>query len=184
MTKEAIKKAVCITLLACLLNSAQGLSSRQYEDFSGEWILNREMSSFGLALLEKLEKAVATIVHKEPSFVLKRVFTLDGQDDSLTLELTTDGKERVSEEGDRKLFSRLYWEDDDLVFFTRIVTPQGEATNRVRYRLLENGRILRAEEKFVGPGLKYENVWVFVRKSYPPLRNRSLSLAVSNQDRG
>ena len=82
--------------LVCLMIFIPGLFSLQNVNFSGEWILNKEKSSFGLKLLEKLEKAVAVIIHKEPSFILKRVFTLDGQDDSLTLELTTDGKEKIS----------------------------------------------------------------------------------------
>jgi hypothetical protein len=31
----------------------------------------------------------------------------------------------------------------------------------VRYALLEGGRVLRAEERFRGPRLSYDNLWVF-----------------------
>lgn len=60
--------------------------------------------------------------------------------------------------------SRLYWEGDILVFVTRIVAPQGEATNIVHYSLREGGRVIEAAEKFRGPKLSYDNLWVFDKK--------------------
>jgi hypothetical protein len=126
--------------------------------------VNKEKSHLQLKVLEKLERAVAVIEHKDPHFRLSRVFTIDGHDDSMTLELMTDGKERSSEEGDQTHYSRLYWDGNSLVFVTRIVAPQGEALNTVRYQLVENGQLLKAEEKFRGPRLKYDNLWVFEKK--------------------
>jgi hypothetical protein len=89
---------------------------------------------------------------------------LDDEDDSLSFELTTDDKEKISLEGNQKHISRMFWEGDTLVFITRIIAPLGEATNTVRYRLKENGRTLEAAEKFRGPRLKYDNLWVLEKK--------------------
>ena len=71
------------------------ISAQQKPDFSGDWILNKDKSNLQLKILKKLERAVATIEHKDPDFKLSRVFTIDGQDNSLKLELKTDGIENA-----------------------------------------------------------------------------------------
>lgn len=55
------------------------------------------------------------------------------------------------------------WEGDTLVFTTRIVESGGESINIVRYRLLNAGRLLQAQERFRGPQLSYDNLWVLAR---------------------
>jgi hypothetical protein len=155
-----------ITLVILLISTsvAYEISAQQKPDFSGVWIINKDKSNLQLKFLEKLERASAIIEHKDPHFRLNRVFTIDGQDNSLTLEVKTDGIERSSQEGNQTHHSRLYWEGDTLVFVTRIIAPQREGTNTVRYQLDENGTILKADEKFRGPRLKYDNVWVFEKQ--------------------
>jgi len=154
-------KNVEIILPLSVLLSFSFVYTQTIVDFSGEWLLNKERSQFQLKILDSLEKGVVRIDHKEPVFRLHRVFTSNGHDDSLSYELTTDGKEATTQEGDQKHISRLYWEEDTLVYVTRIFAPQGEATNTVRYHLEENGRTLQTEEQFSGPRLKYDNLWVF-----------------------
>jgi hypothetical protein len=132
-------------------------------NFSGEWVLNKAKSTLIMRLAD-IEKGVVRIEHHEPVFKFHRTFTKNGKDDSYSYELTTDGKEVVSEEGNRKLYSRLYWEDSALVFFTRIVAPRWEATNIVYYRLLDDGRELQAEEHVRGPDSSHDNLWVFDRQ--------------------
>jgi len=149
------------SLLFCIMLVIGFMSAQQNIDFSGNWILSKERSKFQLKFFEKLEKAVVYIEHDEPLFRFTRVFTSEGQDNSLTYELTTDGKEKITQEGNQKYISQLYWEGETLIFFTRIESPQCEATNTVRYRLLNNGRTFQAEESFRGPRLKYDNLWVF-----------------------
>ena len=158
-------KKIFSTLLFTILLSFSLFCTQTTVDFSGVWLLNKERSQFQLKILEKLEKGIIKIDHEEPDFRLSRVFTMDGKNDSLTLELTTDGKEKISQEGNQKHISRLFWEGDTLVFITRIIAPQGEATNIVRYRLKDSGRTLEAEEQFRGPRLKYDNLWVLDKNS-------------------
>lgn len=133
-------------------------------DFSGDWVFNAEKSKLQIQL--KLESASFTIDHKEPNFRFSRLFVIDGKSDSFSYALTTDGKEHVEEQPGRTNTSRLYWDGDVLVFDVRIVLKDGrEATNVVRYSLKDEGRTFVAEEKFRGPVLKYDNLWVADRKS-------------------
>ncbi|NIM10593.1 MAG: hypothetical protein GTO45_01255 [Candidatus Aminicenantes bacterium] len=140
------------------------VSGQQGTDFSGEWVLNKEKSKFQVQQLAALEQAVVRIEHREPIFKLYRTFTFGGKEDVFSYELSTDGKEVESQEEGRKLFSKLYWEGDALVFVTRIIAPQGEAVNTVYYRLLEKGQVLQAEESFRGPRFSYDNLWVFEKR--------------------
>jgi hypothetical protein len=50
-----------------------------------------------------------------------------------------------------------------LVFRTRIVRPEEEALNEVRYHLTNDGTVLVAEEHFGGATQHYHNRWVFAK---------------------
>jgi hypothetical protein len=149
--------------------SAAASSSAVFDkpNFSGDWVFNPEKSKLEIKI--KLESATFTIDHKEPDFRFSRVFVIGGKDNALAWALTTDGKEVVTVEDGRTDHSRLYWDGDVLVFDVRMVLKDGrEATNVVRYSLRDGGRTFVAEEKFRGPVLKYDNLWVADRKNGPP----------------
>lgn len=132
-------------------------------NFSGDWVFNPEKSKVQTHM--KLDSATFTIDHQEPEFRFSRVFVVGGQNNAFSYSLATDGKGKVEEQQDRTLHSRLYWDGDVLVFDVRIVLKDGrEATNVVRYSLRDGGRTFVAEEKFRGPVLKYDNLWVADRK--------------------
>ncbi|HMA53377.1 MAG TPA: hypothetical protein VKT17_02900 [Acidobacteriota bacterium] len=133
-------------------------------DFSGTWVYNAAKSK--LEVRFKLESAVFSIDHKEPRFKLSRVFVIGGKEDKLEWAMDTDGREQVTVEDGRTVHSRLYWDGDVLVFDVRTVLKDGrEATNVVRYTLQDGGRTFVAEEKFRGPALQYDNLWVADRKT-------------------
>jgi hypothetical protein len=81
--------------------------------------------------------------------------------DDWKIDLTTDGKEVVQEGKDETVRARLYWEGNDLIFDSKIILKDREASNVVKYHLSEDGKTLIATEHFRGPILKYGNVWVF-----------------------
>ena len=153
-------------LLTLLAVSVFTLSApgQQKPDFSGRWTFSKAKSKLQLESLAGLERGTVRIEHREPRFKFERTFTVSGKDSTYSYELTTDGREVATGEGGQKHFSKLYWEGNSLVFATRIVAPQGEATNVVHYRLLDGGRALQAEEQFRGPRLKYDNLWVFEKQ--------------------
>jgi hypothetical protein len=131
---------------------------------SARWVFNAEKSNIQLQI--RLERAAFTIDHKESEFCFSRIFLVGGEENAFSYSLTTDGKEKVEEQPDRTLHSRLYWDGDVLVFDVRIVLKDGrEAINVVRYSLRDGGRTFVAEEKFRGPVLKYDNHWVADRKT-------------------
>jgi hypothetical protein len=130
-------------------------------DFSGVWKFNPEKSR-----LQIPAPSASTFVvdHKEPRFHLTRTHVYDGKPDTWSIDLTTDGKEVIQQEGDQTLHVRLYWEGNQLIFDSKIILKDREATNIVRYQLSEDGKTFTATESFRGPRLTYDNVWVFDRQ--------------------
>lgn len=150
---------------AILLGAAILLAAAAAEkpDFSGVWVVNLEKSQ--LASWAKFDRTTITIDHKEPVFRFHRVSVKAGKTDETSYELKTDGVEKVEKEGGRASYSRLTWDGDALVFEDRLVLPNGrEATDVVRYTLRDGGKTFVAEEKFRGPVVKYDNLWVADRQ--------------------
>jgi len=158
MTKlEMIGPAV---LLAVAFLSGSGLEKT---DFSGVWVVNPQKSQ--LANWAKFDQTTITIEHKEPNFKFHRVSVKAGKTDESGYELTTDGLEKVKREGGMTELSRLSWDGAALSYFSRMVLPDGrEATDTVRYTLKDGGKTFVAEEKFRGPVVKYDNLWVADKK--------------------
>jgi hypothetical protein len=149
-------KVLMATLLISLLFSWG--QEPQRPNFSGVWKFNPAKS--------KLQTPAPTasvfrIDHREPNFDLSRTHTYGEKNDTWGIHLTTDGKEVTQEEGGRKILALLNWEGNELVFNSRIVLQDREATNLVRYSLSEDGRVFTATERFRGPVVKYDNIWVF-----------------------
>jgi hypothetical protein len=96
---------------------------------------------------------------------LTRTHVYNGKPDTWTIDLTTDGKEVIQQEGNQTLHVQLHWEGDQLVFDSKIILGDREATNIVRYQLSEDGETFTALESFRGPRLKYDNVWVFDKEA-------------------
>lgn len=129
-------------------------------DFSGVWKFNPEKSRLQVPVPSA---STFVIDHKEPHFHLTRTHVYDGKPDTWSIDLTTDGKEVVQQDGEQTLHVRLYWEGNHLIFDSKIMLKNKEATNIVRYQLSEDGKAFTAVESFRGPRLKYDNIWVFDR---------------------
>lgn len=133
-------------------------------NFSGSYILDmnrtRLQSNWGI------EGGEMTLVHQGDRFSLSRTFRIKGQAEPSTAsyEGTIGGPETVRQENGQTTRIRLYWDGDVLVGDMTIQAPQGNATNVVRYALSEEGKTLTADEKFRGPRLKYDNLWVAVKQ--------------------
>ena len=133
-------------------------------DLSGTWVLNLQWCQ--LQSPAKLDSGTITIEHRDPAFRFSRTFVTGGREDSVSYELTTDGREKIVTEPGRTTTSRMSWDGDVLVLDEKIVLTDGRAaTNTVRYSLHEGGRMLIAEEKFRGPFHKHDNLWVADRKN-------------------
>ena len=154
-----------ITAALPFLVALAGVAAGQRRpNFTGDWVLDRARSRLEYPEPGRLDSAVVRIAHADSAFVFIRRFVVNGRADTLSWTLVPGGAEDSSSEGTQQSFSRLRWAGDTLVLESRIVTPRGQAGDTVRYRLLEGGRVLEANERFRAPRLRYDNSWVFVRR--------------------
>jgi len=135
-----------------------GMQGVQKPNFSGTWNFNPEKSKLQIPAPTS---STFRIDHREPEFHLSRTHVFEGKSDTWGVDLTTDGKEVIQESDGQTIHICLTWEGNDLIFDSKIVMKDREATNVVRYHLSEDGKIFTATERFRGPLLKYDNVWVF-----------------------
>lgn len=147
-----------IALAAALILVVGAGQNAARPNFSGVWNLDLQKSKLQIPAPDS---GVFNIGHKEPSFHLSRTFIKGGENDTWSIDLTTDGKE-VVQAGQTEIFrGRLRWEGNDLILDSTISVKDRTATNVVRYHLSDDGQVLTATENFKGPRLKYENTWVF-----------------------
>jgi len=133
-------------------------------DFSGEWLLNRQASSLPPPV-SNVESGVVRIEHRGQSFSFRRTYVIGGMPREASFALRTDGSE-TSETGPQGMatVSTLRWDGAALVLAMRIKGTGFEATNDVRYELLEGGRRLRATEQGRSPLGNHDAVWIYDRR--------------------
>lgn len=78
-----------------------------------------------------------------------------------TIELKTTGEPVVCNHRGFEIRARLYWEDDALVFDSKLIREGEQATNLVRYTLEDEGQTFVAKEYFRGEQQNYSNTWIF-----------------------
>jgi len=132
-------------------------------DYSGEWTLSTARSRIDQRIAATIESGRASIVQTQARLTFRRTFISGGKEDKVSWDLALDGTESETTNGPVTRRARLDWDGEVLVLRERLSAPQGEATNTVRYSLLDGGRTLEARESFRGPRLQYDNVWVFGR---------------------
>jgi len=130
-------------------------------DFTGIWEFNPKKSTLQI---EPPDSTVMVIDHHEPVFRLSRTHTRSNKSDTLSVDLMTDGRELVLDQGEFHIRGHAYWDSDVLVFDSILTRAQEEATNDVRYTLSGTLNSLIAEETFRSKRLNYHNVWVLDRK--------------------
>jgi len=130
-------------------------------DFSGRWRFDPAASALEIPTPEAVEFAIE---HREPLFRLSRTLTMAGRADTFAIDLVIGGDNAPVAHGEATLYPEIHWDGDDLVFPTRIVRGNEEATNHVRYHLEGDGSVLVATERLRSPGLNYDNRWVLTRE--------------------
>ena len=133
-------------------------------NFSGTWRYRREKSNLEIP---PPDSAVFVIHHAEPHFHLQRTLTAGGKSDTFSIDLTTDGHQVSTRHRDLLVQSRLFWEEDSLVFNSDIARGDEKGTNNVRYKLVEDGKAILAIEHLTSPNLTYSNKWVLVKEEGP-----------------
>ena len=131
---------------------------------SGDWALSLQRSRLDHRIAQGLERGTVKITQTDSLFTFRRLFVVGGKEDRAGYELPLDGTEKAVSDGPMPHHSKLEWEADALVLRERYKAPQGEATNTVHYRLLDNGRTIEAREVFHGPRVQYDNTWIFEKR--------------------
>jgi len=160
MSIPSTRVSVATVLVVCA--AAAGAQTRP--DFSGEWVLNRQESVLPPPV-SKVESGIVRIEHREPSFKFQRHYVIAGTPREASFTSRTDGAE-VTETSPQGLptTSTMRWDGAALVFAMRIKGPGFEATNDVRYELLNDGRRLRATEQGSIPQGNHNAVWIYDRR--------------------
>ena len=130
-------------------------------NFSGVWCADFRRSKLEIAAPKS---TVIQIDHNEPEFLLTRTHEGEDTKDTISLHLSTDGKECVYHKGPLEIRSVCVWEGDSLLFTSRIMSGQSQAENIVWYALSPDGSEIVADETYNGPPKSYHNQWVLVRK--------------------
>ena len=157
----AAHRRLAIGLVVCVAAAA---AAQARPDFSGEWVLNRQESTLPPPV-SSVERGVVRIDHREPAFSFHRSYVIGGTPREASFTGVTDGKEFTGTGPQGVLsVSTLRWDGPALVLAMRIKGPGFEATNDVRYELLNGGRRLRATEQGRSPQGNHDAVWIYDRR--------------------
>lgn len=147
-----------------VIAAAAAATAQAKPDFSGEWVLNLQESTLSPPV-SGVERGVVRIDHREPAFSFHRHYVIGGTPREASYTGATDGKEFTGTGPQGVLsVSTLRWDGPALVLAMRITGPGFEATNDVRYKLLNDGRRLRATEQGRSPQGNHNAVWIYDRR--------------------
>jgi hypothetical protein len=128
--------------------------------FTGHWALNLLRSELQIP---PPESSLFVIEHDEPVFRLTRTHVYGGKSNTISFELTTDGKEYEQDFGELHARSRLSWHDNRLILEMKVRINDDEGTNIDWYSMEDNGRSFIAVEQWRSVKHRHDNRWVFDR---------------------
>lgn len=133
---------------------------RQTPDFSGTWTLHLERSRLEI---EKPTTTVFVIEHRDPALRVTRTHVYGDVSDTLTFELTTDGRSSTFRHRGIEADMRARWKGDELVITMELHLPDDRGTQVVRYQMEDGGVTFVADERVKTVKHRHHNVWVFTR---------------------
>jgi len=151
-----------IGLFSCLLWTT-AVCAVDHPNFTGEWKLNVNRSSFGAD--SQPDSATYTIQHDGPRLVLD--VDLDGK--KTHAEVTTDGQERVTDSGpDSEIWTRAYWAGPVLVFESRDKARPAHASRGLRWtsrwNLSDDGKTLAILKHIRTPRGEFDQRLIFEKQ--------------------
>jgi len=159
-----INRVLCRALALWVLAAGAAPAAQSHPDFSGDYVLNRPASTLPPPV-SNVESGVVRIEHRDPSFAFHRSYVIAGTPRDASFAIRTDGSEsRETGPQGTATVSTLRWDGTALVLAMRIKGPGFEATNDVRYELLEGGHRLRAIEQGRSPMGNHDAIWIYDRR--------------------
>lgn len=139
------------------------VSAQSKPNFSGEWTLLPEKSSFGTMPMPAT--MTRTITHKDPA--IKIVTTQTGGalgDTTIETNFTTDGKPQSNTVNGTPMSTVGAWDGAALTFHSVLSQPGGEVTADDRYELSDGGQTLTVTRKLGSADGGLEAKMVFKKK--------------------
>ncbi len=134
----------------------------QRPNFSGIWVADFAQSKLEI---EAPESSLFKVRHEDPSFAFSRTHKAKDYENTISLEMSTDGKEFNISKNNIEIRGNCKWQGETLVFESRLLRGSSEGRNVVRYRLSQDGRQITADERYDGEPKSYHNIWVLNRKN-------------------
>jgi len=158
-------RSVVLSLLAIAGAAALAaqLSAQSKPNFSGEWTLVPEKSSFGT--MPTPATMTRTITHKDPA--IKIVTTQTGGalgDTTIETNFTTDGKPQSNTVSGTPMSTVGVWDGATLTFHSVLSQPGGDITVDDRYELSDDGQTLTVTRKLGSADGGLEAKMVFKKK--------------------
>lgn len=155
-----------LAFASLLLWSASALGQEAPRpDLSGTWLLDKGKSRLEA---DQADTAILYIEHEDPRLRLTRAYVSDGKADVFNEVLLANGKEDVKRWKEDSTVYRCRWESDELILESRERKGGKESLTVMKLSLAPDGRTLAFEERFAGPGRKFENTLVLERETAPP----------------
>jgi hypothetical protein len=139
------------------------LSAQTKPNFSGEWTMVPEKSSFGM--MQTPTSMTRTITHKDPA--IKIVTTQTGGamgDTTVETNFTTDGKAQANTVSGMPMSTVGAWDGAVMTFHSTLNQQGADVTIDDRYELSDGGQTLTITRKFGSADGGFEAKLVFKKK--------------------
>lgn len=154
---------LCFLAIAGGAALAAQVSAQPKPNFSGEWTLVPEKSSFGT--MPTPATMTRTITHKDPAIKIVTTQTSGALGDTtIETNFTTDGKPQSNTVSGTPMSTVGVWDGASLTFHSVLSQQGGDITVDDRYQLSEDGRTLTVTRKLGSADGGLEAKMVFKKK--------------------
>src|SRR5579863_241923 len=142
---------------------ATQVSAQAKPNFSGEWTMVPEKSSFGM--MPTPTAMTRTITHKDPAIKIVTTQTAGALGDTtIETNFTTDGKAQANTVSGTPMSTVGAWDGAALTFHSTLNQQGTDITIDDRYELSDAGQTLTITRKFGSPDGGFEAKMVFKKK--------------------
>ena len=142
---------------------ATQLSAQAKPNFSGDWTMVPEKSSFGM--MPTPTSMTRTITHKDPAVKIVTTQTSGALGDTtVETNFTTDGKAQANTVSGTTVSTVGAWDGAAMTFHSTLTQQGSEVVIDDRYELSDGGQTLTITRKFSADGTGFEAKLVFKKK--------------------
>jgi hypothetical protein len=157
---KTLMKMTLSTLL--VIATACTIAAADKPDFSGNWKIDLDKSSFGM--MPPPTSMTSKITHKDPELVVEN--TQDGAQgvQTNTAKYSTDGKETTNSMMGTDVKSKAVWDGKNLVVNSSLDAGGAQVKLVTKYSLSDDGKTLTSALNISAPQGDFEMTMVFVKQ--------------------